>query len=279
MTIPDVIQKIEQGVDYGGPSVVWKTPNYGEDEQGNWTTGYGPGEFPNNDWVEADTLIPNDQILVMMMPNGEESGGPYIDLVTAGILPAGLTWGEWYHRQSDFSQEAYNAARGLGRFGRGGGGRQGLVYVAPDERLVRDAVKGVMADLVGKISPEAIDAHVKTYLRDHRRDFDNKGKEIDPMASVVESIRGTEEYKIIHTARPEEVDEQSWVAGRVAQLINAGLSPKMAIDLGISQATAAASVQTVGQAAEVAHFQGTARMLDSHKQKMRQTMFAGFSLL
>ena len=54
---------------------------------------------------------------------------------------------------------------------------------------------------------------------------------------------------------------------------------QLAQELGIAQAQAGASGETVQQAGEIATLVGTGRLLDSHKARMRESIGAGLGLL
>lgn len=144
--------------------------------------------------------------------------------------------------------------------GGGGGGRGGAVgptYVKPDERAVEDYVKGALVSLVGAVDPDQLSDGVAVYMRDHRRDFDTPGQQIDPTQSVLEYIRGTANYQEIHALRPESEDERSWVSNRRAAGARGGLQQGLQEDFAIQQATIGGDLPDVQDAAGVAQVQAS----------------------
>jgi len=210
---------------------------------------------------------------------GKAYNQSYASWVAAGVMPANLTWGEALAGQLTWGRNAHQLAlknAALTDTGPGGTGSGAIAptYRAPDERLIKEAVEGAMNRLVGRILPGMTASLLRRYQADDKRNFNSPTQAIDPMASVYEMIRATGDYRAIHTNRPTSTDEETWISSRVAMLINAGVSPKLAAQLGISQATAAASQDAVQAGGEVANLQSTGRMLDSHKAKLRESIYA-----
>jgi hypothetical protein len=255
-------------IDEGGPGPI----NFGE---GGGLFGIGEGIGPTGD---PNARIKFEDPVTIYLPSGDAYRDTYLKWIDIGLLPGGLTWGEFYDPNGPrWGVELDRLMSGSASRG-GGRGSAGAVYERPDERLVRDAIKGVMSDLVGRPQNAKIDGYVDQFMTAHKANFNNKGQQIDPMAGIVEDIRNSGEYKTIHAGRDEGVDEASWVSSRVGLLINAGVSQALAVDLGIEQATAAATPDTVVAAGQARQFSASGRMLDSHKAKMRETMFAGLSI-
>jgi hypothetical protein len=119
-----------------------------------------------------------------------------------------------------FGDPAGGSGSGSGR-GRSGGGGGGPVYVAPDRRVVEEFVKDKMIVLTGKNQPE-FKKVVDDYMRDHKKMAE--GASVDPKATVMEGIRGLDEYKRIHKMRQESQDESTWISVRQQRLEQLGLS-------------------------------------------------------
>jgi hypothetical protein len=167
---------------------------------------------------------------------------------------------------------------GGGYGGGGGGGGAGPVapaYRAPDERVVTDFVKGTLVSMVGTIPEELVGPGVAKYMADHRAMFDAEVKasmdqsaglppkdykEIDPQQSVLEYVRSTREYQIIHKNRPKSADERTWISDRQEQALQGGLSTSRQENFAITQATAGGDVKDVAEAAGVAEFKATGQM-------------------
>lgn len=162
--------------------------------------------------------------------------------------------------------------------GGGGGGFAGPVYRRPDERVVRDFVKGTLVSLVGEVPEHLVGPAVETFMRDHRADFDNPEQEIDPSQSVVELIRGTEEYQTIHELRPESVDEREWISSRAREAQRGGLDTGEVEQFAIEQATVGGDLPDVAEAAAVRQFQRSSQapaLLDNQFRQVAQAMFQG----
>lgn len=127
----------------------------------------------------------------------------------------------------------------------GGGGGSGAarpVYVAPDRRVVEEFVGDKQIVLTGRRRPE-LNSIVDAYMADHRRQWE--GKSVDPKQTVMERIRGTAEYKRIHTLRGEAADENSWVNARQDRLMQLGVGAKAAEARGIELAATGASLANI----------------------------------
>ncbi len=125
----------------------------------------------------------------------------------------------------------------------GGGAGGGPKYVAPDRRVVEEFVGDKQIVLTGKRQPE-LNATVNAYMVDHRRQWE--GQSVDPKQTVLEMIRGTTEYKRIHTLRGEATDENTWVNRRQDRLTQLGLTAKAAEARGIELAATGASLVDIG---------------------------------
>jgi hypothetical protein len=169
---------------------------------------------------------------------------------------------------------------GGGGRGRSGGGAVGPVYVKPDERLVKEAVRSTLAALSGKIDPQFLDDLTAVYMSESKRGFDlRESEQIDPMETVKAKIRGTSEYKSIHQLRPDSVDEMDWVTSRQGALKRAGVTDKVAQDLGIAQATAGASDKDAAFAGNIATFSQSGKLLDELKQRISVSTYSAMRLV
>lgn len=135
--------------------------------------------------------------------------------------------------------------------GGGGGGFAEPVYEAPDRRVIEDMAKGMMVSLLGAVAPDKVEEGVNIYMKDHRRNWDNESVEINPEQSLLEFIRGTEEYETIHALRPSSEDERSWVSDRRAAAQRGGLNTGLQEDFAIEQAQVGGDIQDVEDAAGV----------------------------
>jgi hypothetical protein len=158
---------------------------------------------------------------------------------------------------------------GGGGGGGGGAGAIGPVYIEPDKRVVTDFVKGTLVSMVGTVPEHLIGPGVETYMRDHKAHWQmgvdaatvgKAGQEIDPQQSVLEYVRSTREYQIIHKNRPKSEDERTWISDRQEQALQGGLSTSRQENFAITQATAGGDVKDVAEAAGVAEFKATGQM-------------------
>jgi hypothetical protein len=160
---------------------------------------------------------------------------------------------------------------GGGGFGGGGGGGGGPMlptYRGPDKRVVTDYVKGVLTSFLGFVPEHLLGPGVEAFMADHRRNFDEQlaadlagadSAEVDPQQSVIEYIRGTEEYQTIHKLRPDGVDERDWVAQQRQLGERGGLETDLD-QFAINQATVAGSAEDVERAGAVQQFQKSGQM-------------------
>jgi hypothetical protein len=160
-----------------------------------------------------------------------------------------------------------------------GGGRIAAQYVAPDRRLVEDAIKSRLVALVGQSDPSRIAMLSDLYLQEHRRAFDSKDVQLDPMTSVQDKIRLFDDYQAIHRLRPETADEFQWVSQRVGALLRAGVTETDAQTIGIEQAKAGATTTQAARAGEIATLTGQRRVLPGFLQDMQTTARSALELL
>lgn len=246
---------------------------------------------PDDAWVDPRGTNPLDQPALggYMVPikdpeTGRRGSVSYIELVRNGYLPPGLTRREIILSYADYNRAYYNDYWGIsgggGGGGRGGGGAAGPTYVKPDERLVREAVRGDLVALVGKADPAKIDELVSTYMSEAKRAFDvRETEQVDPMETVKAKIRETAEYKAIHQLRPDSADEFDWVSSRIGALKRAGVTDAMAEELGISQATVGASVQDAVTAGNIATFSQSGKLLDELKERINVSTYSALRLI
>ena len=153
--------------------------------------------------------------------------------------------------------------------GGGGGGRGAPTYVAPDQLLVEEVVKGYVVATTGKIHRDLIDAGIATYNENHRKGFDlRETQEVDPMMAVRELVRGDKRYSGPHTLRPESVDELEWIGQRQRALSAFGVAAGKEEDLGISLATMGAGGSGVRGVAESQIFADSGRLAKSQRDSL-----------
>ena len=218
-----------------------------------------------------------DKLTLFDIEGGADITTTYQEWIGAGVLPEGLSWGDWRSDRDGWqalADEFFSPAPTGG-----GGGSRRAPYVRPDERLVKSAVEGAWAQLTGDVNRAGVATAIKAFFRDDKANYDNQGQQIDAMETVLEQIRATAEYKSIHKLRKTATDERTWISSKVGKLLAAGVSDQLAQELGIAQARAGASGETVQQAGEIATLVGTGRLLDSHKARMRESIGAGLGLL
>jgi hypothetical protein len=94
---------------------------------------------------------------------------------------------------------------------------------------------------------------------------------------VLEYVRSTREYQMIHKLRPKSEDERTWVSDRKEQAVQGGLSTSRQENFAITQATAGGDVKDIAEAAAVAEFQATGQMptiLDNQFRTAMQNMLS-----
>ncbi len=225
----------------------------------------------------AAGILPGAKLSLFDRVAGVTYHETYADWVDTGILPEGLTWKNWFDDQAGFqalADEFFDPAPTGG-----GRGSSRAPYVRPDERLVKGAIEGAWAQLTGEVNAAGVATATKAFFNDDKANYDNQGQQIDPMETVLEQIRATSQYKAIHTLRKEGTDERTWISSKVGKLLSAGVSDKLAQELGVAQAQAGSAAPTVQSAGEIATLESTGRLLDSHKTKIRKSMGASLGLL
>jgi hypothetical protein len=142
----------------------------------------------------------------------------------------------------------------LNRIASGGGG-SAPQYVAPDRRVVKDTARGMLQGLIGSQWTEGqLEAYTDLYMNDHRRDWDVRERDIDPAQSVLEMIRGTDQYKNIHRLRPNGVDETQWLTTYQQAATRYGFANDLADSFAEEQATVGGQVGRLGDAAAVEQY-------------------------
>lgn len=160
-----------------------------------------------------------------------------------------------------------------------GSGITGPVYRAPDRRVIEDMARGVMTSLIGTVNEDYVDTLTDVYMKDHRRNFDSEGEEIDPGQSLLEAVRDTSEYQEVHALRPDSEDERNWVSSRRSAAAQGGLAQGQQEDFAIQQASIGGDLPDVRDAASAAQLQtsGSARgtVLEDKIRGVAQGMFTG----
>jgi hypothetical protein len=110
--------------------------------------------------------------------------------------------------------------------GGGGGGARGPVYVSPMREVIEDTVKSMLNTLTGDEAEDLVQKYSDMYGAAHRQAWDiarSGGETIDPNQVVLEAIREQDDYKRIHTLRPESASESRWIPDQVARLRQLGM--------------------------------------------------------
>ncbi len=153
--------------------------------------------------------------------------------------------------------------------GGGGGGRATPQYVAADQLLVEEVVKGYVVATTGKIHQDLIDRGIATFNEKHRLGWDlRETQEVDPMMAVKEMVRGDRRYSGPHTLRPESVDELEWIGQRQRALSAFGVAAGKEEELGIQLATMGAGGTGVRGVAESQMFADSGRMAKSQRDQL-----------
>jgi len=241
-----------------------------------------PGEGPTPTWTYANM----NYMVTIMGSDGETWTATYGELVDAGWLLPLMSEQEILNSIPDLQlrlaalDDGGGGSGGSGgRSGGGGGGAVGPVYVKPDERVIREAVKGTLAALAGTVDPGQLDKLTKLYMDEHARSWAvRETEQIDPMESVKASIRSTSEYKAIHQLRPESTDEYDWITTRQGALTRAGVTAITAEQLGVAQATAGSSTQETVTAGNISTFNQSGQQLDELKNRIRSATCGALQL-
>ncbi len=134
--------------------------------------------------------------------------------------------------------------------GRGGrtSGRAAAVYSGPDSGLVEDFVRGKLVNLVGFADSDRVKLLTDTYFSADRKAFG--GESIDPKQSVLEQIRGFDDYQRIHELRTDLEDEDTWITGQHSALLAAGMTGEQAQELAVDFAQAGVASVRAGELSE-----------------------------
>lgn len=221
--------------------------------------------------------------------------------VNEGLLPSGLTRqgiGAWAERLQNSYNERFVFEQPSGG-GRGGGGGAAPVYVAPnygrpDEATVQEQVKAQVVATLGTLNQSLIDRAVEEYMAKDREAFDQQNEaerarfgskaggefqQVDPWSAALAVIRGSAEYKDLHSLRPEGVDEMEWVAGRQDTLRQIGLTAGSAENLGIDQARVGSTNEALVDAGEMQFNADSGRLLRHQRESLKQSASAVLGLL
>ena len=115
---------------------------------------------------------------------------------------------------------------GGGGGGGGGGGRVGPVYVSPDRGVVEDTVRAMLTGLTGDEPDDLVQKYADMYLAAHKNSWGIQqvgGEMEDPNQTVLEAIRGQEDYKRIHASRAPLESETRWISDRMQRLTQLGM--------------------------------------------------------
>ena len=161
----------------------------------------------------------------------------------------------------------------------GGRGSAGPTYVKPDRAAVENGLKPYQIAVTGTLQQEILDESIETYLTTHRKDFNDKTQQHDPLAAAQGVIRNSTAYKDIHELRPESEDELTWVTGQQARLRMVGLNSQEAETLGVQLARVGASEEATQSAGERAFFRSTGRVAKDQRASLKRTASAVLGLL
>jgi hypothetical protein len=156
------------------------------------------------------------------------------------LLKQGMRAETYWQKAKDYEDEMWRQIRG------GGGG--GPTYNAPERRTVEDAVSARLKLLVGAANESRVNWLTDMYMQDHRASWDSQVAGtgvIDPLQTVKEEIRKLPDYMEIHQNRPEDMDEDGWLAQHIADLRVQGLQFDAARERGIKMATVGATGSSV----------------------------------
>ena len=247
--------------------------------------GDGPqGEIPPLDF-SVNTANPLDDYFIFNLFNpasSREEKITYWQAKQLGWMPEGVSAvsvGYWANKlQARLEQEIIGSASGGG--GGGGRGSIGPTYVEPDRDSVREQVRAYVGATPGRANKDRVESATDAYMQGSRSAFDQREtKQVDPWNAVQKLVRSSTEYQDIHQQRPESVDELDWVVDRQEKLRQIGLSAMSAENLGVEQARMGANDQALIQAAEMQFSTDTGRLLDTQKQKIKQSARAVMGLV
>ena len=109
--------------------------------------------------------------------------------------------------------------------------------------------------------------------------FDNPDVGLSPRASVLESIRGTDQYKHIHALRPEGVAEEDWLTSYQSLAFRGGLGATLQDNFAENQAAAGADITRVDDAIGVMSFANNAQKRPALFNKFRNTASSMFRMV
>lgn len=271
----------------GGTSSGWLSPSTVADRVDlsglsnaptDWTT---VPTYADEFWFGSAEAAPLEYLIWISDPRtGRRGQVSYEQLIMEGVLEKGLSVFDLQKLTIGGDLQGMIDNLGSGGSGsRGSGGATGPVYVKPDERMVRESVKGMLAALAGTVDDGKLNELTKLYMDEHRRSFTvRETEQLDPMESVKAAIRNTSEYKAIHTLRPESTDEYTWITQRQGALKRAGVTDIMSEKLGIAQATAGSSDEEAATAGNVATFSQSTQQLGELRNKIRSATYGALQL-
>lgn len=218
----------------------------------------------------------------------DEAGAPVYSTYT---FDPSMTIDEWYDGYAqrwgmDINEQGQqttfgDTGSGSGsRGGRGGSGAADATYIAPPANTVREQIRNYVIATTGTANQSIIDQGVAAYMAKDREAFDKRESEsVDPWQFAKETVRGTKDYKAIHEGRPDSVDEMDWVTSRQAKLRQIGISDARAEQLGVNAAIAGSTDEALVGQAKAAQVADTGRLLQQHRDSLRQSAVAAAGLI
>lgn len=168
-----------------------------------------------------------------------------------------------------------------GRGGGGGGaGPVEPIFIPQDANSVREQIRNYVIATTGTGNTALIDIGMAAFTQSEKQRFTQRETaDIDPWQAMKESIRGTSAYKAVHSLRPDSVDEMEWVTGRQAKLRQLGISAMRAEGAGISAAISGSTDEALTGQARIVQVEGTGRLLQAHRESLKQSANAALGLV
>jgi len=196
------------------------------DNPGLWFT-EGTGEY-------FGLLVPNSTA-ALNLEQMQGKGGGLFDM-SEPLIGAVQ---EWMFNGIPNPNAISTEGRDPGDTGGGGGGGGRARFVSPDRGTVEDTVRSQLIALVGEGAPQRVNELTDKWLDAYRKSWEIRqtgGQDIDPNQTVLSLIRNQEDYKNIHSLRPDGSDEMTWISTRRNRLNQLGLTPEDADERAIRMA-------------------------------------------
>jgi len=205
-------------------------------------------------------------------------------------LPPDLSWAEWYnggYREPiigvlDFMPKPDMEEEEIGRGARGRRAPEPPIFRPEDEAAIREQVRNYVVATTGTANEVLINRAVIVFKDRNREAFDSAvagGSKVDPWQAVKESVRESAVYRAVHGQRPDSVDELEWVTGRQAKLRQLGLSAVRAESAGVDAAISGSTDEALTGQARIAQVEGTGRLLQAHRESLKQSANAALGLV